>query len=171
MILPGETEAGSAGKQPCRGIVRRAHRDDERSAEASLLRFQKNHIGSVDPDALKIPARRAEYSLTESALSPFHVEPTQGRPFTTSQTRDQDCIRQKLKRFSEGAFHPAPQSSFWVGVVSRNRGPEATVQVRNRRSTMPDSMPTPCIEGLLSLTRAVFDRAPKLPRMSTLEQE
>ena len=27
-------------------------------------------------DALKIPARRAEYSLTESALSPFHAEPT-----------------------------------------------------------------------------------------------
>ncbi len=30
MILPGETEAGSAGKQPSRGIVRRAHRDDQR---------------------------------------------------------------------------------------------------------------------------------------------
>src|ERR1017187_5748201 len=35
----------------------------------------KNHIGSVDPDALIIPARRAEYSLSESALSPFHAEP------------------------------------------------------------------------------------------------
>ena len=46
---------------------------------ARQLRFRaphKNHIGSVDPDALKIPARRAEYSLTESALSPFHAEPT-----------------------------------------------------------------------------------------------
>jgi hypothetical protein len=41
------------------------------------LRSSKNHIGSVDPDALKIPARRAEYSLTESALSPFHAEPAQ----------------------------------------------------------------------------------------------
>jgi hypothetical protein len=41
MILPGDTEAGSAGKQPCRGIVRRAHRDDERSQRASLLRFSK----------------------------------------------------------------------------------------------------------------------------------
>jgi hypothetical protein len=30
---------------------------------------KRDHIGSVDPDALKIPARRAEYSLTESALS------------------------------------------------------------------------------------------------------
>jgi hypothetical protein len=28
-------------------------------------------------DALEIPARRAEYSLTESALSPFQAEPTQ----------------------------------------------------------------------------------------------
>ena len=47
---------------------------------ARRLRFralQKTHIGSVDPDALKIPARRAECSLTESALSPFQAEPTQ----------------------------------------------------------------------------------------------
>ncbi len=33
--------------------------------------LQKNHIGSVDPDALKIPARRAEYSLAESASLHF----------------------------------------------------------------------------------------------------
>jgi hypothetical protein len=38
-------------------------------------------IGSVDPDALKIPARRAEYSLTESALSPFHAEPRHHEAF------------------------------------------------------------------------------------------
>jgi hypothetical protein len=42
-----------------------------------LSRSSKNHIGSVDPDALKIPARRAEYSLTESAVSPFQAEPRQ----------------------------------------------------------------------------------------------
>jgi len=41
-----------------------------------LAPSSKNHIGSVDHDALKIPARRAEYSLTESALSLFHAEPT-----------------------------------------------------------------------------------------------
>jgi hypothetical protein len=29
MILPGETEAGSAGTQPCRGMTRWAHRVDE----------------------------------------------------------------------------------------------------------------------------------------------
>ena len=43
---------------------------------ARRLRFrtlQKAHIGSVDPVALKIPARRAEYSLAESAPSPFHT--------------------------------------------------------------------------------------------------
>jgi hypothetical protein len=55
MTLPGETEAGTAGMQPCRGIIWRAHRDDDQSAK------------SVDPDALKIPARRAECSLTENA--------------------------------------------------------------------------------------------------------
>jgi hypothetical protein len=79
MNLPGETEAGTAGTQPCRGIARWAHRDDEQGAEVSLLRSSRNRIGSVDPDALKIPARRAEYSLTESALSPFQAEPTQAR--------------------------------------------------------------------------------------------
>jgi hypothetical protein len=38
MILPGETEAGTAGTQPCRGISRWAHRDDERGRESSFLR-------------------------------------------------------------------------------------------------------------------------------------
>ena len=75
MISPGETEAGTAGMQPCRGITWRAHRDDDRSAEAPLLRSSRTPIGSVDPDALKIPARTAECSLTENARSPFHAEP------------------------------------------------------------------------------------------------
>ena len=35
MILPGETEAGTAGTQPCRGISRWAHRDDEPGREDS----------------------------------------------------------------------------------------------------------------------------------------
>ena len=75
MTLPGETEAGSAGRQPCRGITWRAHRDDDRSAEIRLPRSSKYHIGSVDPNALKIPARRAEFTLTENAPIPFHAEP------------------------------------------------------------------------------------------------
>ena len=77
MTLPGETEAGSAGRQPCRGIAWWAHRDDDWSAEVLLPRSPKNHIGSVDPYALKIPARRAEFTLTENARIPFHAEPGQ----------------------------------------------------------------------------------------------
>src|ERR1700730_7801636 len=36
-----------------------------------------NDSYSPDPDALKIPARRAEFTLTENASSPFHAEPAQ----------------------------------------------------------------------------------------------
>ena len=81
MILPGETEAGTAGTQPCRGISRWAHRDDERGREEredSSLR-RPTSIGSKDPYALKIPARRAEYSLTENVASPFQAEPRHRR--------------------------------------------------------------------------------------------
>ena len=42
-----------------------------------LSRSSQNHIGSEDPDALKIPARRAESTLTENARSPFQAEPGQ----------------------------------------------------------------------------------------------
>jgi hypothetical protein len=37
MNLPGETEAGSAGMQPCRGIIWRAHRTDvqQRGSQSS----------------------------------------------------------------------------------------------------------------------------------------
>src|SRR5579863_9528288 len=75
MILPGETEAGSAGMQPCRGIAWWAHRDDDRKRETNLLALLPIIIGSKDPDALKIPARRAESTLMENAHSPFHAEP------------------------------------------------------------------------------------------------
>jgi len=86
MAVLGETEAESAGMQPCRGITWRAHRDDDRSAEASLPRSSKIHIGS-HPDALKIPARRVECSLTEIANSPFHAEPEQFRELKRSRRR------------------------------------------------------------------------------------
>jgi len=45
--------------------------------EGLSLRSSKNRIGSVDPDASKIPARRAESTLTEDARLPFHTEPGQ----------------------------------------------------------------------------------------------
>jgi len=38
-------------------------------------------IGSKDPHALKIPARRAEYLLTENVASPFQAEPAQSEFF------------------------------------------------------------------------------------------
>lgn len=59
---PGETEAGTAGMQPCRGIARRAHRDDDRRREETTASPAATVIGSIDPNALKIPARRAESS-------------------------------------------------------------------------------------------------------------
>ena len=77
MALPGETETGSAGKQPCRGIVRWAHRDDDHGRGSHLSRSFPNLIGSIDPDALKIPARRAASTLTRSARSPVPAEPAQ----------------------------------------------------------------------------------------------
>src|SRR5437016_8283942 len=95
MTVPGETEAGSAGMQPCRGITWRAHRDDDRSAEVPLPRSSKNQIGSVDPDASKIPARRAECSLTENARSPFHAEPGQSG-------RELSIVRGVGKRWANG---------------------------------------------------------------------
>jgi len=52
MILPGETEAGSTGSNHAEG----------------------QPGGRID--ALKIPDRSAEYSLTENATSPFQAEPT-----------------------------------------------------------------------------------------------
>jgi hypothetical protein len=79
MTLPGKTEAGSAGMQPCRGIAWWAHRDDVHGRGSFPFALFPKHIGSKDPYALKIPARRAEYLLTESALSPFHAEPAHER--------------------------------------------------------------------------------------------
>ena len=59
MTLPGETEAGSAGRQPCRGITWRDHRAD--ASQRGSLRSractapEKSHR-MIDPHALKIPA-------------------------------------------------------------------------------------------------------------------
>jgi hypothetical protein len=76
MILLGETEAGNAGMQPRRGIAWWCYRNEVRRRERHLLVLPEIYIGLVDLDLLKIPARRAEYSLTESALPPFQAEPT-----------------------------------------------------------------------------------------------
>jgi hypothetical protein len=80
MILPGETEAGSVGMQPCRGIARWAHRDDagERGKLLFALFFPKTHrIGR--PSCLENPRPKGGiYQLTENALSPFQAEPAHG---------------------------------------------------------------------------------------------
>src|SRR5215472_5190253 len=76
MTLPGKTEAGSAGMQPCRGIAWWAHRDDDSGRGSSpFALFPKTHrIGR--PKCLENPRPEgAECSLTESAPSPFHAEP------------------------------------------------------------------------------------------------
>ena len=87
MALPGETEAGTAGKQPCRGIARRAHRDDDHGRGSPLSRSSPNPIGSIDPDALKIPARRAASTLPRSARSPVPAEPAQRSQDLAQPTR------------------------------------------------------------------------------------
>ena len=48
MNLPGETEAGSAGMQPCRGIIWRAHRADAyvvRERSSRTMHVSKTVIG------------------------------------------------------------------------------------------------------------------------------
>jgi hypothetical protein len=54
MILPGETEAGTAGTQPCRGISRWARRDDDWGREDSFLR-RPTSIGFERPLFLENP--------------------------------------------------------------------------------------------------------------------
>src|SRR5688572_19871130 len=83
MVWPGETEAGSAGMHPCRGIAWRAHRHDDHRARKLPFRALQRSIGEIDPHALKIPARRAESTLTENARSPLSAEPEQDQKRST----------------------------------------------------------------------------------------
>jgi hypothetical protein len=73
MILPGETEAGNAGTQACRGIAWRAYRDDERGKSPFALFPQSHRIER--PRCLETPRPNGGI-LTESALSPFQAKPT-----------------------------------------------------------------------------------------------
>src|ERR1700740_620895 len=76
MTLPDETEARTAGTQPCRGTAQWAHRDGEPCREDSFLRRPNPHRIEI-LHALKISARKAEYSLTENVASPFQAETRQ----------------------------------------------------------------------------------------------
>jgi len=64
MTLPGETEAGSAGMQPGRGIVWRAHRDDAERGRSPFALFPNTH--RIDrPLCLENPSPEgAEHLLT-----------------------------------------------------------------------------------------------------------
>ena len=96
LIAPGEAEAGSAGKQPCRGIIRWAHRYDENGACGFVLapRFNssddrpsclKNPINKCPlpylfpaAAAVHISAPRCRFYLTINGCTPFPAEPGQG---------------------------------------------------------------------------------------------
>jgi hypothetical protein len=70
MILPGETEAGTAGRNHAEGYPGGLIETMNGGvlAPPNLHRIERPH-------ALKIPVRRAEYSLTENVASPFQAEP------------------------------------------------------------------------------------------------
>src|SRR5262249_15943664 len=75
MTLPGETEAGSAGMQPCRGIAWWAHRDDvERGCSPLALSPKTYRIGK--PPCLENPnPTNGKHLLTVERPAPFHAEP------------------------------------------------------------------------------------------------
>src|ERR1039458_5516062 len=89
MTLPGETEAGSAGMQPCRGIAWWAHRDDVAGRGSSPFALCPKPYRIGRPLCLENPRPEgAEYSLTESAPSPFHAEPEHKWPDRRKETKD-----------------------------------------------------------------------------------
>ena len=60
-MLPGETEAGSAGKQPCRGITRWKLIEADETRAASTVALTLLLIGfDRFPHALKIHAQMGE---------------------------------------------------------------------------------------------------------------
>jgi hypothetical protein len=79
MALPGETEAGFAGTQPCRGIAWWAHRDAAAAGEPLAMCVSSRNTAAER----KTPCLEnscpigAEPSLTEAATSPFQAEPAQ----------------------------------------------------------------------------------------------
>ena len=147
MALPGETEAGSAGKQPCRGIARRAHRDDDRGRGSHLSRSTQNPIGSKDPDALKIPARRAASTLARNAPSPVPAEPAQF-PATGRSTSPVKRARSTLSRQARASN--CLQATSWASqyyLLRRSRtvpcisAPAARSSQSDSLSEQPESKP------------------------------
>jgi hypothetical protein len=82
MILLDETEAGTARTQPCRGLVRWAHRADvlQRGTLASRAARLQKRSSDDRPSCLENPRPAgAESTLTENVASPFHAEPRHRR--------------------------------------------------------------------------------------------
>src|SRR5258707_8820229 len=76
MIAPSETEAGSAGRQPCRGIAWRVGQNSDRQRGNRSSALPSGLISLIDPNALKIPApERRNFYLTQKARTPFSAEP------------------------------------------------------------------------------------------------
>jgi hypothetical protein len=61
MIVPGETEAGTAGRNHTEGKPVGLIETMNGARRPRFRALQETNIGSVDTDALKIPTRRAEY--------------------------------------------------------------------------------------------------------------
>jgi hypothetical protein len=73
--LAGRNGSWLCGTQRCRGIVRWAHRDDERSAEASFCALPRPHrIGR--PLCLENPRPKGGILTSGERPSPFQAEPT-----------------------------------------------------------------------------------------------
>jgi hypothetical protein len=77
MTSPGETEAGSAGLQPCPGIAQRAHRDDDRQRRNGLLALLPTHHRIEKPQCLENPRPKGRMltngeRLLSSSGSPSH---------------------------------------------------------------------------------------------------
>jgi hypothetical protein len=83
MTLLGETEAGAAGMQPCRGIAWWAHRDDDWQCENQPLGLP--HLHRFDrPLCLENPRPKGGMlTLPENANFPFHAEPRHVYPAIT----------------------------------------------------------------------------------------
>ena len=93
--------------------------ETKRGREDSLSR-RPTSIGSKDPHALKIPARRAEYSLTENVASPFQVEPRQDKRqlFTINSIQFQlDFTLQRASEASARFSNPSLQTVYYFSIA------------------------------------------------------
>ena len=94
MTMPGKTEAGSRGIEPCRGIAWWAHRDDAGRGSLPFALCPKHRIER--PPCLENPRPAgAEYSLTENVRSPVHAEPEHlSEPLIARESDRSDRLRE-----------------------------------------------------------------------------